>query len=77
MLGNFYEPEHLFKFPYSMNFLNDLGFMPQCEDQLELDASYVQFNIRLTDLPLVIPMSACLPKSCGDKELYKKLMAIL
>ena len=77
MLGNFYEPEHLYKFPYSMNFLNDLGAMPQCEDQSALNASYVQFNIRVTNLPLVIPMSACLPKSCGDKEIYKRLMAEL
>lgn len=49
--------------------------MEQCEAQI--DSSYVQFSIGMTNLPLIIPLSVCLPKSCGDGKVFLKLMATL
>ena len=31
----------------------------------------------MTNLPLVIPLSICLPKSCGDGAVFLKLLATL
>lgn len=58
-----------------MNFLNDVGYMEQCEAQI--DSSYVQISIGMTNLPLIIPLSVCLPKSCGDGAVFLKLLATL
>jgi len=58
-----------------MNFLDDVGYMEQCEAQI--DSSYVQISIGMTNLPLIIPLSVCLPKSCGDGAVFLKLLATL
>ena len=58
-----------------MNFLNDVGYLEQCEAQI--GSSYVQISIGLTNLPLIIPLSVCLPKACGDGAVFLKLLATL
>jgi hypothetical protein len=50
---------------YSILFYTDLGYMDACEEFAQVEGgAYVQFVLNLTELPLKVPLSFCLPKAC-------------
>lgn len=53
-------------FKYSMMAYTDLGNMKLCEDPQQGNGSYVQFLGGITDVPIKLPLSFCLPKSCSS-----------
>lgn len=64
---------------YSNLIYSDLGNMRQCEDPYassdpSKNGAYVQITINLTDVPLQIPLSFCLPKECNKKEYFASIM---
>ena len=61
---------------YGTQMYSDLGYKKACETDADdgKGGAYVQFAMNLTHVPLVIPISLCLPKVCGDEALFKTLM---
>jgi len=64
---------------YSMLFYTDLGYQEACETYAEDESgtdggSYVQFALNITNLPLNVPLSFCLPKQCDNTKFFKPTM---
>jgi hypothetical protein len=55
---------------------SELGYQKECEEDTNQGngGSYLQFTLNLTDVPLQIPTSLCLPKECGKAEYFAPLM---
>lgn len=61
-----------------MLYYSDMGSMPRCEQYAEgRGGSYVQTYFNITNFPIVIPLSFCLPKECNDTAYFKNFTAKL
>ena len=49
---------------YSLHYYTDLGAYDQCASNA--DGSYMQIALNLSEFPLSIPLSFCLPKECSS-----------
>lgn len=52
----------------SITYYTDLGFIENCQNDLE--GSYVQFVGNITHIPLQLPMGFCLPKECKSAQYF-------
>ena len=68
-------PDKQFMMQYSMHYYSDLGYIRQCEDSV--DGSYVQFNLGVSNVPLKLPLSFCLPKACGNNTNFDYMLKTL
>lgn len=51
---------------------SDMGSMPNCNSYAsENGGSFVQVSLNITNFPINIPASFCLPKQCNDSALFK------
>ena len=71
------QPRMWAKVNYGMMGYTDLGYQKECEDENQGNGSYVQFLGGLSELPLKLPLSFCLPKSCADKAHFLKIAETL
>lgn len=60
---------------YSQMYYSELGYMSQCEQYASPDgAAYVQFTTNLTDFPMTIPVSLCVPIECNDVKYFQSMV---
>ena len=60
---------------YSVHYYTDLGYPNFCKS--EADGQHVQIAMNLTELPLKLPISLCLPKECATKLDFDHLVSVL
>ena len=65
------------KVNYGLMGYTDLGFMKDCEDVDLGNGNYMQFLAGVSQLPLKLPVSFCLPKACDDKVYFESITKTL
>lgn len=55
----------------------DLGSIKACEDPQQGNGSFIQFLAGITDVPIKLPQSFCLPRSCSSASDLAPLAAKL